>query len=299
MKNLIIALLVLGLGAAGLYLFINRTPVNEVPTTGTETETESETGETPVVEDKEKTVIGKSDEGRDIVAYHFGTGDKEILFVGGIHGGYSWNTVLVARETMEYLKANPTAVPANVKVTVIPVLNPDGLLKVVGTSTSSFAKADVSTSQATQVSGRFNANTVDLNRNFDCDWQANGTWQNRTVSGGSAAFSEPESQAIKNYIEANEPDAVIVWYSAAGGVFASSCHDGVLPETLTLTNLYAKASGYKEYRDFDFYEITGDMVNWFAKEGIPAISVLLTTHTDTDWSKNKAGIDAVLKHYAE
>ncbi len=299
MKNIIIGLLVLGIGAAGLYFSINRSPSNEGPTTGTEVENGTETGETSVVQDKERSVIGKSDEGRDIVAYHFGKGETEILFVGGIHGGYSWNTVLVARETMEYLKENPTVIPVNVKVTVIPVLNPDGLLKVVGTSTPEFAKADVATSQTVQVSGRFNANAVDLNRNFDCDWKANGTWQNRTVSGGSGAFSEPESQAIKNYVETKNLSAVIVWYSAAGGVFASSCHDGVLPETLALTTAYAKASGYKEYRDFDFYEITGDMVNWLAKEGVPAISVLLTTHTDTDWTKNLLGIKSVLERYAK
>jgi hypothetical protein len=88
-----------------------------------------------------------------------------------------------------------------------------------------------------------------------------------------------------------------VWYSSAGGVFASNCHNGILPETLTLTNTFAKASGYPAYNDFNFYEITGDMVNWLAKEEIPAISVLLTNHTDTEWTKNKAGIEAVLKQY--
>jgi murein tripeptide amidase MpaA len=65
-----------------------------------------------------------------ITAYHYGTGDKEILFVGGIHGGYEWNTALVAYQLMDYLKANPNVIPKNVKVTVIPVLNPDGLIKL-------------------------------------------------------------------------------------------------------------------------------------------------------------------------
>jgi hypothetical protein len=52
------------------------------------------------------------------------------------------------------------------------------------------------------VSGRYNGNTVDLNRNFDCDWQASGVWQSTQVSGGSKAFSEPEpSLAIKTYVE--------------------------------------------------------------------------------------------------
>jgi len=248
--------------------------------------------------DDSKTAIGESVEGREVVAYHYGKGDTELLFVGGIHGGYSWNTALVAYELMDYLEANPDVVPENVKVTVVPVLNPDGLYKAVGTD-ERFTPADVASSQAVQTSGRFNANKVDLNRNFDCDWQSEGKWQNTTVSGGSKAFSEPESQAIKNYIDAQKPTAVVVWYSAAGGVFASSCHNGVLPETKTLTDMYAKASGYPAYNDFNFYEITGDMVNWLAKEKIPAISILLSNHKDVEWSKNKAGVEALINHYAK
>lgn len=232
------------------------------------------------------------------MAYHFGEGSQELVFVGGIHGGYEWNTVLVAYELADYLKANPDVIPKNVKVTVIPTLNPDGLNKVIGKD-GRFMAADVNSSQTVQVSGRFNANTVDLNRNFDCEWKKEGKWQNKTVSGGDKAFSEPESQAMKNYIEANNPDGVVVWYSAAGGVYASNCHEGVLPGTTKMMNTFAKASGYPAHNDFNFYEITGDMVNWLASKKIPAISVLLTNHTDTEWSKNKAGVEALLKQFAE
>lgn len=255
--------------------------------------------------DLSKTIIGKSTEGRDITAYHYYSPSEtkenintELLFVGGIHGGYSWNTALVAYETMDYLTKNSDSIPENIKVTVIPSLNPDGQNKVVGTA-DRFTKSDVPTSIDDRIPGRFNANDVDLNRNFDCDWQTDAVWQNKVVSGGSAPFSEPESLAIKNYIEENNPNAVIVWYSSAGGVFASSCHDGVLSKTEDITSVYAKASGYKEYKSFDFYEVTGDMVNWLAKKKIPAISVLLTTHEDAEWSKNQAGIEALLKYYAK
>jgi len=249
----------------------------------------------PKIVDDTKTVFGRSVDGNDLTAYHFGSGDTEVLFVGGIHGGYSWNTVLVAYELMDYLEANPDKIPDNVKVSVIPVLNPDGLEKVTG-KLGQFSPSDVS---GNTVAGRFNANDVDLNRNFDCQWQEKGTWQNKTVSGGSAPFSEPEADAMRGYIESKNPAAVITWYSAAGGVYSSSCNNGVSAETKELTKLYAEASGYKGYEEFDYYAITGDMVNWLAKEGVPAISVLLTTHTDTEWSKNLKGIEAILNHYAE
>jgi hypothetical protein len=308
MNKTTIALIVAGiviLVGLGAYFLIRQSPSTPLatqgqPTTATTTNMQGGTeASTTQQEDKSETVIGTSGEGNEIVAYHYGTGDKEILFVGGIHGGYEWNTVSVAYDLMNYLQQHPEAVPQNETVTVIPVLNPDGLNKIVGTTSPSFALSAVPTTLAATVPGRFNAHNVDLNRNFDCDWQATGTWQNTPVSGGTSAFSEPESQAMRDYVQAHNLAAVVVWYSAAGAVYASSCHNGVLPETTAITKVYADASGYPAYESFDFYATTGDMVNWLAKNNIPAISVLLTNHTDVEWSKNQAGINALLQHYAQ
>lgn len=243
------------------------------------------------------TVIGSSVDGREITAYRYGTGENHLVFVGGIHGGYSWNTVLVAYELMDYLENNPEEIPENVRVTVIPTLNPDALRVVVDTD-GRFDPEDVDEAASDTIASRLNANDVDLNRNFDCDWQETGTWQSRDVSGGDAPFSEPESAAFRDYINTSEPTAVVVWYSAAGGVFASSCHNDVSDETRDLTRIFAEASGYRAYEEFDFYEITGDMVNWLARENVPAISVLLSNHTDVEWEENQAGIEAILDYYA-
>jgi len=247
---------------------------------------------------KSETVIGKSIMGRDIAAYHFGTGTKEILFVGGIHGGYAWNTSLLAYQLIDYLKANPNAIPASVKATVIPVLNPDGLSKVVS-ATGRFSAKDVSSSPEARISGRFNSTPVDLNRNFDCGWKAEGVWQNKPVSGGKAAFSEPESAAIRDYAQNRKPAAVIAWYSAGGGVYSSSCGNGILPETQAITDIYATASGYKAYKNFESYQVSGDMTDWFAKNNVAAIGVLLTTPNDTEADKNLAGIKALFEYYSK
>ncbi|MFH0804105.1 MAG: M14 family zinc carboxypeptidase [Candidatus Zambryskibacteria bacterium] len=304
MKKLIIGLAVIIIIGLGIY-FINKSLSNNASVATNTPPEEQNATITEKQKNTEETVIGKSVEGRDIIAYHYlsaqasSTAEKEILFVGGIHGGYEWNTALVAYQLINYIKANPSVIPDNIKVTVVPVLNPDGLNKIVGTTTGNFTQSDVPSLLSDTVPGRFNANNVDLNRNFDCDWQAKAKWQNKDVSGGSAVFSEPESLAMKNYVETSKPVAVVVWYSSAGGVYASSCHNGVSPETNTITDVYAKASGYPAYQDFDFYAITGDMVNWLAKKNIPAVSVLLTNHTDTEWSKNQKGIDALLKYYSQ
>lgn len=297
MKNFLFAVLILIILGLGAYAYTHRSLApqasNPEPVATTTNATASTTPEQSPV-----TTIGSSVQGRDILAYHFGTGAKEILLVAGIHGGYEWNTSLLANGLIDYITAHPEAVPAGTTVTIIPVLNPDGLQMVVGT-TSRFTAANVSSSQSTQTAGRFNGNTVDLNRNFDCDWQAKGTWQNKSVSGGTAAFSEPESQALRAYVEAHTPAAVVAYFSSAGGVYASDCHTGILPETKMLTDLYAKASGYPAHQTFDSYETTGDMTNWLAKQGTPAISVLLTNHTDAEQDKNVAGLLAVLAHYAQ
>ena len=187
MKNIIIILIILIFAGVGVYFFVQNRLNDVIVNEGSEVVEEMSDTQPPeeieeMMEVETETIIGASVEGRDITAYHYGEGDTQLWFVGGIHGGYSWNTALVAYEMMDYLEENPNVIPDNVEVTVIPVLNPDGQNKVVG-SAGRFTKADVPSSQNLRIPGRFNTNNVDLNRNFDCDWQSTGTWQNRTVDG--------------------------------------------------------------------------------------------------------------------
>lgn len=312
MKAIITIVVLIVLGAGAYYLFGDQFMNTDAPKEGdttvalpenerdpidlpTPTEFPNEEPQAPIEGEE---VLGTSIDGNSIVAYHFGTGDTELLLVGGVHGGYSYGTALLGYEFVDYFTENPSAVPEGTRVTVIPVLNPDGLNEVVG-STGRFTSADVPSALSERVPGRFNGNNVDINRNFDCEWQSTGVWQSTEVDGGSAPFSEPESVVIRDYVTRTQPDAAVVYYSEAGGVYASNCNNGVLPGTTELLNTYATASGYAAYEEFDYYEITGDMVNWLAKEGIPGVSVLLTSHGDIEWAKNKAGVDAVLTDLAE
>ncbi len=245
----------------------------------------------------EPVVIGTSVQGRSIEATSYGTGNTHLFIVGGIHGGYEWNSVVLAYEMMDYLTAHPELVPTNLTVTIVPSANPDGVFKIVGTE-GRFTSDDVPVT-GDQTLGRFNANNVDLNRNFDCKWKSESMWRGNVVSAGTEAFSEPEARAIRELVAQQDPVAVIFLHSQSNAVYASECTDGILPETMALMNVYADAAGYPAIDTFDSYDVTGDAEGWLASIGIPAITVELSTHNTIEWEKNRAGLEAVLAHYAK
>lgn len=257
--------------------------------------------EPPVVQEVKNPVahkvIGSSVEGRDIEVYIFGEGQHHLAFVGGIHGGYEWNSVLLAYEFVDYFTENPSVIPANVSVAVIPSANPDGVYRVLGKE-GRFTASDALSKKYTNGEGRFNARGVDLNRNFDCKWKPKSTWKGAVVSAGTKAFSEPEAAAIRDFVSGYKPESVIFWHSKANAVYASECERGILPETLTIMNLYAKAAGYGAVKSFDAYEISGDAEGWLASLGIPAITVELATRESIDWDKNILGVKSVLNYYS-
>lgn len=252
----------------------------------------------------EQRVIGQSVEGRNIQAFTFlpvgattsVASSKHLLFVGGIHGGYEWNSVLLAYEFIDYLTDNPAFVPDDVTVSVIPSLNPDGVYEVIGKE-GRFSMADVPEGVDAS-SGRFNANDVDLNRNFDCKWAPESTWRGETVSAGTGAFSEPEARALRDFVQETQPEAVVFWHSQADAVYASECEAGVLPDTLAAMEAYAGAAGYRSIEQFDAYEITGDAEGWLASLGIPAITVELSSHETIEWNENLAGAEALIDLYS-
>lgn len=279
--GILIALAALAAGAV-VYLTLHKeTPVVEVPA--------------PVATTTHA-VIGTSVEGRSIESYTYGTGETKLVFVGGIHGGYEWNAVLLAYNLMDYLDANPNAVPSNLQITVIPDANPDGTFKIVGKE-GRFVATDAKTGD--QSAGRFNAHGVDLNRNFGCKWQPEATWRGNKVSAGTSAFSEPEAAALRDYFTKEKPVAAVFFHSQANAVYASECQNGILPETLAVMNAYAGAAGYPSVSSFDAYPVTGDIEGWLASINIPAITVELSSHESVEWSKNKLGIDALIKRYTK
>lgn len=237
-------------------------------------------------------VLGQSVESRDITVHTFGNGPTHVLLVGGVHGGYEWNSVVLAESMIEYFTENIDAILDDLTVSIIPVLNPDGLAKVTGGKTNNLQATDV-TDWSSDGVGRVNAHDVDLNRNFACKWQSTASWRGNTISAGTRAFSEPEAMVLRDYVLSTAPSAVIFWHSVAGNVYGSECEAGILPLTIDIMNTYATAGSYGAVPAFDAYPITGDAEGWLASIGIPAVTVELETRNSIEWQRNLAGIKAV------
>ena len=286
--KLVIAIIILTVLGVGVFGFVNfRQPALVAPSLI----------EKPKDLGPRQQVLGTSVEGRDITAYIYGNGKTLLLFVGGMHGGYEWNSVLIAYQFMDYLKENTdVVVPKNLTITVIPSANPDGVYAVIGKE-GRFSVTDIPIKKGVVGLGRFNAHGVDLNRNFDCQWQPTSLWKAKKVSAGSGVFSEPETMAIRDFVLENSPKAVVFWHSQANAVYASKCEAGVLPLTFDIMNAYSRASGYPAVKSFDSYEITGDAEGWLASINIPAITVELKTHETIEWEQNLSGIKALFEYY--
>jgi len=241
----------------------------------------------------ELTVIGDSVEERPLNAYQFKNGPNKVVIIGGIHGGYEWNSYALAVQTLNYFTENPDTIPDSATLYIIPSANPDGqaLVDEMVETLSVDNLAEIPLEET--LLGRVNANEVDLNRNWDCEWRESAYWRDQWVDGGAEPFSEPETAALRDFLLDISPDVVVFLHSASDGVYASGCGD-IYGPSVQAANIYGLASGYPVHETFDAYSVTGDAGDWLATQGISAITVELKNHTDLDLEENLAGIRALL-----
>ncbi|WP_420628253.1 protein kinase domain-containing protein [Candidatus Leptofilum sp.] len=232
------------------------------------------------------TTIGQSANGAPLEVVRLGSGSTTLLFVGGLHAGFAPGTVELANQVIDYFTENLAEIPPEIMLLILPNVNPD------------------SPRAPGQLAGRLNGNGVDLNRNWDCRWVANPPWGSEAAVeglGGSEPFSEPEIRSLSNFIVAQESTAVIFWQarSAQGLVSPGECaEDSTVSQTLA--DVYGGATDYRvaDFEDLLNTEVRGDATNWLDSQGIPAISVLITDYTATDFEENLAAIEAVMQFYA-
>ncbi len=222
-------------------------------------------------------VYGTSAGGRELVVYRLGTGPSARALVGGIHGGYEWNTTVLMSDTLTYLQEHIDQVPDDTTLYIIPCANPDGF--AAGTDA---------------VNGRMNGNGVDLNRNWDYQWQMTATHGTRPVSAGPGPFSEPETAALRDFILDRQVEAAIFYHSAMGKIFSGA--DRTRSATHELAEKISQVTGYPHAPEGVPGQITtGDAIDYLSTRGIAAIEIELTTHKVIDWEWNRQGVLAFLK----
>lgn len=233
---------------------------------------------TPIPYSEGPIVIGYSVQDRPLEVFRFGTGATVRLIVAGMHGGGEYNTIELADLLIAHLQENPEIVPADVTLYILRALNPDGEAR-----THTYL-------------GRGNANDVDLNRNWDANWQKDwprdNCWTQSYVTGGPGPMSEPETQALAAFIESHPIDAIINYHSAALGIFPG----GLPPDdySIRLAEAVAAVTTYP-YPPINIGCLyTGGFVDWANERGIAALDVELSDHANTDYEMNLAVLDVFL-----
>ncbi len=188
-----------------------------------------------------KHIIGYSVLKNPIIAYQIGTGKYHILVYSGIHGDEP-NSVKLAWHLMDQIQRNELLIPDDIKLTVVPLVNPDGFI----------------------FHSRLNANGVDLNRNFPT-----ATWKKiiyisghrLPFGGGTKPASEPETLALINFFQEKQPAVSISYHSQAGFIYPEMAD----PVSVEIADLYAKGSGLpqkKEEWNELYYPVTGSFAQW-------------------------------------
>ena len=223
-------------------------------------------------------IIGFSAGGLPLEVYTFGQGEKQDMIIGGIHGGYEWNTIALADQLITYINENPNVIPSDVTLYILRDMNPDG------------------DARSHDEWGRVNANGVDLNRNFPVGWTASwdrsGCYDSTPTTSGPQPGSEPETRLVMNFIAAHKIQALIDYHSAALGIFP-----GGTPWDKASTKL---AHALAAVTTYPFPPLntgcvySGTLPDYAVSVGAAAVDMELTDHHNTDFSMNLRALGVLL-----
>ena len=216
--------------------------------------------------------LGRSVEDRPINLVELGDGPRWVAVIGGIHQGNEANTTDLVNLLLDYFRDNPDQIPDGVGLAFIPDINPDGA--AAGT--------------------RENANGVDLNRNWDANWQPDSYGPSGLVvgGGGTEPFSEPEARVLARYLVARSFLAAIFYHSQGGVVVPGYGDDG--GGSVELARVIAGAAQYLYLTEWTAYPLSGQATDYLADEGIHAVDVELSNYTDPDFTQNLRGLSEAL-----
>ena len=236
--------------------------------------------------------IGSSLLGRDIYAFDIGSGRRKVLYCAGVHGREWITSLLMMYFAEELLEAYSTGgricdidigrLMESVGLTVIPALNPDGIeisvkgaagQGIIGGQSQPLLPPEIIERLGTdrEYSRRWKANArgVDLNHNFDADWQRLREKERSlginapacTRFGGSRPESEPETRALVRLCEQTRFERVLALHSQGREIYwdfgrRTPCR------CLLLAQRMAEVSGYTVASPDDI-ATGGGFKDWF------------------------------------
>ncbi|MDD2804487.1 MAG: M14 family metallopeptidase [Elusimicrobiales bacterium] len=235
--------------------------------------------------------LGKTIEGRDIWCLRLNSAEKgegpsarpAALFMGNHHGREHLSNE-VALALARHLLANKTDPEIRkfldtLDIYIAPMTNPDG------------AEYDIASGKYRwhRKNTRVNADKsigVDLNRNYDSLWCQAGASQYPAADTycGPYAFSEPETQAVKRFVEARSNLKTLMSYHSYSSLLlypwagkdtpVESDRDRKVFEAMARG--MTAFTGYRPQQSSDLYVATGDTTDWaYAARGIFAFTTEL------------------------
>lgn len=221
--------------------------------------------------------IGQSHEKRDIFVLRISTrlsqADQKpaVIFMGGHHAREHLSVEIplrFANHLLEQYKAGNQRIMNLIDsrdIHIIPAVNPDGLEFDVVTGRYKYWRKN----------RRDNGNGtagVDLNRNYGYGWGTGGSSKNGSDDTymGTAPFSEPETQAIKAYVEKHVNITILLSFHTFselilypwGHVYNPIGDKNDLAVHEVMAKRMAKWNGYKPEQSSSLYIASGDTTDW-------------------------------------
>jgi carboxypeptidase T len=221
--------------------------------------------------------IGKGWEGRDIWALRFNTTESGTkpskkpgaLFVGAHHAREHLSVEMPIKIAQHLAaKKDDPAVKKLLEtrdIYIVPMLNPDGAEYDIATGQYKWHRKNMRTNPDKEIG-------VDLNRNCGFLWGGAGS-SGSTYSDtyrGPSVFSEPETQALKAFIDARPNITTFNSFHSYGGLimYPWGGKDALVEDAADLkafqamAGAMAKLAGYRAQQSSDMYVATGDCTDW-------------------------------------
>ncbi|MEW6055424.1 MAG: M14 family metallopeptidase [Bdellovibrionota bacterium] len=227
--------------------------------------------------------IGKTFEGRDIWAVQVNSnalahGDNPVLisakpgiFFVGNHHAREHLSAEIPLMFLQYIAehygsdAEITNLVRKRDIYVVPMLNPDGVARDISTGKYLWHRKN------TRPNNEVNPG-VDLNRNYGYKWGQGGSSgvPSSDIYRGEHAFSEPETQAVKKFIEDRPNIKIVLSYHTFSELILypwGYTYDKVEKEDdykahVAMAEKMAKWTGYTPQQSSELYITSGDTTDW-------------------------------------